>query len=77
MRGVDQRIDPLAIEIIGKPGHAAEAAAADRHRLRHGRSGTAGERQRNVEIGARGEAFGQEPRFRRAAENEDAWHAYF
>ena len=39
------------------------------------RRGAAGERQRHVEVGAaRRGARASMPRFRRAAENEDAWH---
>ena len=75
MRGVDQGIDALADEICGETVGAAEAADAHRHRLRGGRGGAAGERQRHGEVGAAGEASGQLPRFRGAAENEDACHA--
>ena len=77
MRGVDQSIDALAGEIVREARGAAEAADAHRHRLRGGRRRAAGERQRDVEAGAAGEASGQLPRFGGAAENEDACHAGF
>ena len=75
MGGVDQGIDALANEIFCETVGTAKAADADRHRLHSGRCRAAGERQRNVEAGTAGEASGQLPRFRCAAENEDACHA--
>ena len=77
MRGVDQHVDAFAGEIIGKPGSAAKAAAAHGHRLRRRRRGTAGQRQRHAQIFAPGQASGQLPRFRSAAENKDACHVCF
>ena len=77
MGGVDQGIDALADEIVRETVGAAKAADADRHRLRGGRCRAAGERQRDVEAGTAGEASGQLPRFRGAAENEDACHVCF
>ena len=71
MRGVDQRIDPLAQQIIRKAGDAAETADANRHRLTRGRSGAAGERQRNVEVTAARQLFRQQPRFGGSSENEN------
>ena len=53
MRGVDQRIDPLAQQIIRQSRGAAETAAANRHRLARRRNRAAGERQRHVKIVAR------------------------
>ena len=75
MRGVDQGVDPLRNEIIGKPRGAAKAADADRHGMWHRRGGASGQRQRHVEIAALGEPFAEQAAFRGAAENEDAWHA--
>ena len=77
MGGVDQGIDALADEIFRKTFGTAKAADTDRHRLRGGRGRAAGERQRDVEAGTAGEAPGQLPRFRGAAENEDACHVGF
>ncbi len=75
MRCVDQRADVFSHEIVRKPRGAAEPADANRHRLRRGRCSSAGERKRDVKPGAPGQAAGQDPRFRGAAENKDAWHA--
>ena len=77
MGGVDQGIDALANEIFCKTVGTAKAADTNRHRLCGGRGGAAGERQRDVEVGTSGEAPGQLPRFRSAAENEDACHVGF
>jgi len=74
MRGVDQGVDTLTSEIVSKALSSAETADAYRHRLRCRRCGAAGERRRDVEFGARGEAPGENPGFRRAAEDKDAWH---
>ena len=75
MRRVDQDVDALADEVVRKPCGAAEAAAANRHALARGRSGAAGQRKRDIKVAAPSQAFGQQPRFRGAAKNEDAWHA--
>jgi hypothetical protein len=77
MRGVDQRIDTFFDNIIGKSGGAAEAAASNRNRLRRRRRGAAGQRQRHAQFTTPGQALGQLPRFRSAAENEDACHVCF
>ena len=61
MGGVDQSIDALPDEIVREAPRRAEAADADRHRLRGGRGRTAGERQRDLEAGTAGEAPGQLP----------------
>ena len=71
MRGVDQHADPLAQEIGGKPGSAAKTADTHRDRLARGRSGPAGERQRNVQIEAARQPLRQHPRLGGAAENEN------
>ena len=75
MRRVDQNIDAFDAQIFGKPHGAAEAATANPDRLPRGRSGATGQRHNNVQISALGQAFGQLPRFRRAAEDKDACHA--
>ena len=77
MGGVDQGIDALADEIFCETFGTAKATDTDRHRLRGGRRRAAGKRQRDLEAGATGEASGQLPRFRSAAENEDACHVGF
>ena len=77
MGGVDQDIDALADEMFCETVGTAKAADADRYRLRGGRCRAAGERQRDFQVGTPGEAFGQLPRFRSAAENEDACHVCF
>ena len=74
MRGVDQRVDALADQIVREACGAAKTAAADRHRLARGRGGAAGERQRDLEVGAACQPLREHPRLRGAAENEDAWH---
>ena len=75
MRGVDQSIDALRGEIIGEPRGAAKAADTDWHGMWDRRGGAPGKRQRHVEIAALGKPFAEQPAFRGAAENEDAWHA--
>lgn len=72
MRRVDERIDPLLAEIFGKPGSAAEAAAANRHRLPRRRFGAAGQRHHDLQVRALGQTFGQLSRFHSAAEDKDA-----
>ena len=75
MGGIDQSVDAFRGEIIGEPRSAAKTADADRHGMRHRRGGAPGQRQRHVEIAALGKPFAEQPAFRGAAENEDAWHA--
>ncbi len=75
MRGIDQHVDTLGGEMIGEAAGAAEAADAKRHRVGNRRGGAAGERQCHVEIGALRQPLRQQPRFSRAAENEDFRHA--
>ena len=75
MRGVDQNVDALVNEIVRKPRGAAETTAANRHALARGRSGAAGQRKDDLRVAAPSQAFGQQPRFRGAAKNEDARHA--
>ena len=77
MGGVDQGVEALADEIVREAFGAAKAADADRHRLRGGRCGATGKRQRDLDAGTAGEAPGQLPRFRSAAENEDACHVWY
>jgi len=72
MRRVDESADPFIAKILGKTGNAAEAAGSNRHRLRRRRLGAAGQRHDHFKIGVLGQALGQFPRLRRAAENEDA-----
>jgi len=72
MRRVDESVDPFLGKIFGKTGSAAEAAAANRHRLRRRRPGAAGQRHNDFKTGAPGQALGQFSRFRRTAEDKDA-----
>ena len=74
MRGIDQRLNALAGQIIGKPFGTAETADPHRNGLRRGRSSAAGEGEGHGKAGMRGQAFGQAPRLRCATENEDASH---
>jgi len=74
MRGIDQRVDALAHQIVGEAGGAAIPAAAHRHRLAGRRDGAAGKRQRDLKVGAACQPLREHSRFRGAAENEDAWH---
>ena len=72
MRRVDESVDPFLGKIFGKTGNAAEAARSNRHRLPRRRLGAAGQRHNDFKIGALGQALGQFPRLRRAAEDKDA-----
>ena len=72
MRGVDHRIDLLLAQETGEPLGAAEAADARGNRLRAGRGGAAGQRQRRLEARIAGEKAGQCRGFRGAAEDENA-----
>ncbi len=75
MRGVDQKVDTLARQIVRKPCDAAEATAAHGHGLACRRSGAAGERKPHIEFGPACQPLRQQSRFCGAAENEDALHA--
>lgn len=76
MGGIDQQIDRLFTKIPGKPFGATEATAADRNGLR-GRIGRpAGERQDDVEIGARGKGCRQRTRLRRTPQDQNAGLAH-
>ena len=72
MRRVDQSVDAFLANILGKTGGAAEAAAANRHRLWRRRLGAAGQRCDDFEIRAFRQPLGQFSRFGRAAEDKDA-----
>lgn len=74
VRRVDESVDALVGEISRKAFDSAEAADPHRRGLRGGRSGAPGERDRYGEIHASDETLRQAPRFRSAAENEDAPH---
>jgi len=74
MRRVDESVDALVGEVTHKAFDSAEAADPHRHGLRGGRRGAPGERDGYGEIDASGETLRQAPRFRSAAENEDASH---
>jgi len=74
MRRINQCVDVLLEEVIGKTASTAEPADANRYGLRHGRSRPSGERQRDVETAAFGEAFAEQAPFRCATEDEDTVH---
>ena len=71
MRRVDQQADALACEIFGQALGAAEAAAANRHRMGQRVHRAAGERQRDGKAFAAGKLLRKLPRFGGAAEKED------
>jgi hypothetical protein len=75
MRGIDQHIDTLGAEIVGKPVSPAEAAAPHRHGLLQRLSGSSRKRQRHGEVIAPGESRGKSAGLRRAAKDEDAPNA--
>lgn len=75
MRRVDEGADALGSKIVCKAGAPAEAAGPHRHSMRRRRGGAPGKRNRHGKVGAPGKMLRQAPRFRRAAENEDALHA--
>jgi len=75
MRGIDQKTNALARQIVGESRSAAEATAAHGHGLACRRSGAAGKRKRHIEFGPACQPLRQQSRFRGAAENEDALHA--
>ena len=62
MRRVDQSIDTLPHQMIGESRGTAEAADADRDRLRCGQNGAAGKRKRDVEVATLGQSARQELR---------------
>ena len=72
MRRVDENIDFLVEEIIGQTLGTAETAEAHRNRRQCRSRRAACERERDREIGPRGEAFGKLPRLRGAAQDEDS-----
>ena len=65
------RVDLLRAQEVGEPVGAAEAADARGDRLRLGRGGAAGQRQRRLEARIAGEKLGQFRGFRGAAEDEN------
>ena len=71
---IDQRLDSLDANMMGKSLRPAEAADAHGDGLRKRRRRSAGQRERDGEGCARREHFRKTPRLRRAAENEDAPH---
>jgi len=75
MRRIDECVDALDGQVIGKTLGAAKAADPHRDRLHRGRCGTAGEREGHGKVRTRGEAFREAPCLNGAAENEDASHA--
>jgi len=76
MRCVDQKLEILSLEETGKPLAATETAAAHRNRLGHGLRRPSGEREQQIAIRATCQGGGQLPRFRGAAEDQDAVFAH-
>lgn len=72
MCGIDQDFYPVFEEIFCEPFGAAEASDAYRDRLPGRIARPAGQRKRHVEIGSDSKPCRQKPRFRRAAEDQDA-----
>ena len=75
MCGIDQIVYIFNAQIVRETVHTAEAAAAQRHRVLSGRERPAGKGERDEILGAAGQSFCQLPRFKSAAEDEDALHA--
>ena len=73
---VDHQIDPFITQIADKTLRAAEAATAHRDWLRSRISGSAGQRQDNVKIGAGSECQRQRAGLRRAAQDQNAGLAH-
>ena len=69
---VDHQIDPFITQIADKTLRAAEATTAHRDWLRSRISGSAGQRQDNVKIGAGGKRQRQRAGLRRAAQDQNA-----
>ena len=72
MGSVDERIDALSGQIVGKPADASEPADPHCHWLTRGCDGAAGKRHRHRKVGTASKAFRQASGFRGPAENEDA-----
>ncbi len=73
--GVDEDVDAFGFEPAGEARRAAEAADAERGRLRAGVAGAAGQREGDAQAAAIGEAGGEVARFGGAAEDQDVAHA--
>ena len=58
MRRVDEKVDLPLVEIVGKATRPAEAADPERHRVLHRLARAPGQRQDDVELGARGGELG-------------------
>ena len=76
MGGIDQKVETLGRQKIGKPVAATEAAAAGGNRLCHRLCRASGQRKQAVAIGALRQGSGQLPRFGRAAKDQDAVFAH-
>ena len=73
---VDQQIDGLILQVTGETLGAAEAAGANRNRLRSRIGGSACQRQDDIEIGARRQRLCQPAGFRRATQDQNAGSAH-
>lgn len=76
MGGIDQKVETLGLQKIGKAVAATEAAAAGGNRLCHRLRRSSGQRKQAVAIGALRQGSGQLPRFGRAAKDQDAVFAH-
>ena len=72
--GIDQGIDPFAVEIGRKPGDATETADPRWCLLVDDLGGPTGERDDDREIGPASHAPGEKPRLGRASEDKNAPH---
>jgi hypothetical protein len=76
MRGIDQRLDLVAAQVLYEARRPAEAARSYRHGLRQWRGGAAGQGQSNRPIVADRELLAEQSCLRRTAQNEDiCFHA--
>ena len=71
MGRVDEGVDPLALQVGGEAGGAAETADPGRGILVDDLRGSTGERHGDADVRPDGETPGEQPRLGRAAENED------
>lgn len=72
VRGVDQQPVAPGFQKVGQRHGTAETTNTDRNRLLGRFLGTSCQRQQNIAIITRRERFGEQARFARAAENQDA-----
>ena len=74
MSGIDQYIDALRGQVLGKPFAATKTTDPDRHALRRRRRRTTRERERHRDVVAIRELLGKLTRLGRATEDKDTLH---